>query len=387
MNRVWVFVLCLVFVMRDTWCLETTPRGRLALQSGATLESDVFPKASERLPSPRSLLDRVTFGWGEGLLRKGNEQILELEDLWLLPDEQRMAATSTTFDKLHADAMNAKSESEHDSVARTATHILSEFTEAPLVSSLLSMYKQPLVVSGLCKLVNTLVQFLPSLLVARILTTTDAMTTAVSPLLVNSLRKQGVALSLTLFAVLGLKTFFENQYFYIVTNTGTNIRGTLAAAIYKKAMRLTSGGRGKSSLGEIVNYMQLDASRMEAVATSVHILWDGLLQITGYTSLLLYFLGPSVFAGIAVLFAIIPLNAYFYKKLSAKRAEMLRYTDQRVKLTNEVLQGIRAIKSFNWERSYEAALQDVRAKELRSLREGANYRAILVSLMSAAPRL
>ena len=60
--------------------------------------------------------------------------------------------------------------------------------------------------------------------------------------------------------------------------------------------------------------MQIDTARLEYVASSIHTVWDGLLQIIGYTALLLYFLGPSVLAGIAAMLLIIPLNGYFLTK-------------------------------------------------------------------------
>jgi len=64
---------------------------------------------------------------------------------------------------------------------------------------------------------------------------------------------------------------------------------------------------------------------------------------------------------------------------------MLKHTDNRVKLTNEILQGIRAIKSYNWESAFKLQLSNVRNKELKVLQESANIRGILVSVLSAAP--
>jgi ATP-binding cassette subfamily C (CFTR/MRP) protein 3 len=64
---------------------------------------------------------------------------------------------------------------------------------------------------------------------------------------------------------------------------------------------------------------------------------------------------------------------------------MASYTDSRVKLTNEVLQGVRAIKSYNWERVFKDSLASTRRKELDILAKSANVRAILVSVLSAAP--
>ena len=64
---------------------------------------------------------------------------------------------------------------------------------------------------------------------------------------------------------------------------------------------------------------------------------------------------------------------------------MARHTDSRVKLTNEVLQGIRAIKSYNWETFFKESLASLRDKELSILTQSANVRALLVSILSAAP--
>jgi ATP-binding cassette subfamily C (CFTR/MRP) protein 1 len=74
------------------------------------------------------------------------------------------------------------------------------------------------------------------------------------------------------------------------------------------------------------------------VAATIHTVWDGLLQIVGYTALLLCFLGPSMFAGIAAMVVILPLNAHFLIALSKLKEENLKLTDRRVKLTNELLQ-------------------------------------------------
>lgn len=71
--------------------------------------------------------------------------------------------------------------------------------------------------------------------------------------------------------------------------------------------------------------------------------------------------------------------------MSALRAENLKYTDTRVKLTNEILLGVRAIKSYNWEAPFLKQLSEIRHREIEALKASANVRAILVSVLSAAP--
>ncbi|RYG70087.1 ATP-binding cassette domain-containing protein [archaeon] len=77
--------------------------------------------------------------------------------------------------------------------------------------------------------------------------------------------------------------------------------------------------------------------------------------------------------------------AYVFCRLSSLREENLVYTDNRVKLTNEVLQGIRAVKSYNWEGPFKERLQDIRKKEMQLLVAAGRARAVLVSALFAAP--
>ena len=72
-------------------------------------------------------------------------------------------------------------------------------------------------------------------------------------------------------------------------------------------------------------------------------------------------------------------------RLSGYKSTSFKYTDNRVKLTNEVLQGIRAIKSYNWERPFAHMLSDIRKQELTSLKKSANIRAILAAILAATP--
>lgn len=74
-----------------------------------------------------------------------------------------------------------------------------------------------------------------------------------------------------------------------------------------------------------------------------------------------------------------------FSRLSKIREENLKATDYRVKLTNEILQGIRAIKSYNWETPFRERLDRVRAEELQWIKSAANVRAVLIAALSAAP--
>ena len=57
--------------------------------------------------------------------------------------------------------------------------------------------------------------------------------------------------------------------------------------MYRKSLRLSAAARQQRTLGEMVNYMQIDANKLEMFVPQIHVLWDGLFQITGYMTLLL----------------------------------------------------------------------------------------------------
>eukprot|EP00889_Picochlorum_renovo_P000357 jgi/Picre1/27387/NNA_000354.t1 len=66
---------------------------------------------------------------------------------------------------------------------------------------------------------------------------------------------------------------------------------------------------------------------------------------------------------------------------------MLKHTDQRVKLMNQLLVGIRVLKMYAWESAQEAAVLEVRKRELGALGKAIPYRVGLQTLLFAAPSL
>jgi ATP-binding cassette, subfamily C (CFTR/MRP), member 1 len=72
-------------------------------------------------------------------------------------------------------------------------------------------------------------------------------------------------------------------------------------------------------------------------------IWSAPLQI----ALALYFLwgiiGPSVLAGLAVLIILIPVNAFIANIVQKLETKKMKYKDERVKLMNEVLNGVKVI--------------------------------------------
>ena len=270
---------------------------------------DSLTKAEIRPKMPRpKLLQRLSFSWVDQLLRLGNKQEIRVADLWLLPKERRTATTTKVYEELFQEE-NSKLLGLEQNI--TPSSLLKSFWASPVTRVLLRMYRRDFILSGFLKLINTSIQFVPSLLIARLLRYVDNSGKIAKPLSREFLSNRGFILACLLLVTLSAKTCIENQYFDLATTMGASIRGTLSSAVFRKSLRLSPSGRQNNTIGEIVNFSQLDTSRMEGVASSIHILWDGSLQVIGYTMLLLHFLGPAVFAGILAMLGTIPLNTFF----------------------------------------------------------------------------
>ena len=72
---------------------------------------------------------------------------------------------------------------------------------------------------------------------------------------------------------------------------------------------LSNLARRDSTTGKIVNLMSIDAQRFMDLTTYLNVVWSAPLQITLSIIFLYQTMGPSVFAGVAVMVLLIPVNA------------------------------------------------------------------------------
>ena len=91
-------------------------------------------------------------------------------------------------------------------------------------------------------------------------------------------------------------------------------RSAVLSMVYRKALRLSNKARREFTLGEITNFMSVDAQRILDGLPMVSQVWSSPLSLVLAMVLLYRELGPSSFAGVAVLAIITPLNMWGTKK-------------------------------------------------------------------------
>jgi ABC-type multidrug transport system fused ATPase/permease subunit len=194
------------------------------------------------------------------------------------------------------------------------------------------------------------------------------------------------AMGMFLAPVVG--TLAAGQANRISIGTQVMIRAELTAAIYRKALRLSTRAKQMTETGRIVNLMSADVNQLQSFFYPfASQLVTGPAMLVTSLVLLWFQIRWATFIGLGILLVSTPATTIFLKKIIAYRREMLKHTDTRVKLMNQLLVGIRVLKMYACEAAQEAVVLEVRRKELGELRKAIPHRVGLQTLLSAAPTL
>ena len=117
----------------------------------------------------------------------------------------------------------------------------------------------------------------------------------------------------------------------------------------------------------------------------LNMIWSAPMQIVLALSFLWLQLGPSVLAGVLVMVLLIPVNGAIAAKSRTYQMQQMKQKDQRVKMMNEILQGMKILKLFAWEESFQKVVSDIRDKEIRILTKNAYLQAGSGFVWAAAP--
>ena len=85
-----------------------------------------------------------------------------------------------------------------------------------------------------------------------------------------------------------------------------------------------------------------------------------LLQITGAIVLVMYLIGWQAVMGVIFLCVLVPYFAVLSYVSAELRLRTAVVSDQRISLMNQVVSGIRAIKTHAWEDEYQHKIKQIR---------------------------
>ncbi|XP_032409131.1 canalicular multispecific organic anion transporter 1-like isoform X2 [Xiphophorus hellerii] len=383
--------------------------------------ADITPEEKELVKknpgAGATFLSRITFNWFNGMVMKGYKKPLVQEDMWELNEADSTSYISQRFnhhmqfelgkarirfqkdlkDKLlknRSKSMEAPSQSNglgkgvsqdvlmmEEKGKKDDENKKKEVTNYPnswLVTTIYKTFKWLLIESAFFKLLQDLLAFVsPQLLKLMISFTQDK----------SSYTWEGYLYAVLLLMVALLQSLVMQQYLRRCFVLGMKVRTALMAAVYKKALVMSNDNRKESTVGETVNLMSADAQRFNDVTNFIHLLWSCPLQIMVSIVFLWMDLGPSTLAGVAVMLLMVPVNGLLANQAKKIQRENMKSKDKRLKIMNEILNGIKTLKLFAWEPSLQTQVEDIRGEELKVMRKFAYLTSFSTFISNCAPTL
>ncbi|OAA56992.1 ABC multidrug transporter [Niveomyces insectorum RCEF 264] len=384
------------------------------------------PKERQENPEARAkFFSKLVFWWQGPLMRTGYLRPLEMNDIWKVNPDRAVEPMSVRV------RSSFKRRSDRGD-------------KYPLLWALHETYFNEFWVGGFCQLCSSILQVLsPFTLRFLIQFATEAYEASngsgPAPKLGRGL---GLVFGVTLMQM--CQSLCTNHFFFRGMMIGGQARATLINLIYEKSMvisgRAKAGGRppteeadaavpGASGAienngdngdekaekdkpkrmnvdaaaaaapgtilvagdgvgwgnGRIVNLMSVDTYRVDQACGLFHIIWTAPISCLITLVLLLVNLTYAALAGFGLLVVGMPVLTRAIKSLFKRRKRINRVTDQRVSLTQEILQSVRFVKYFGWESSFIARLEEYRAKEISMIQVLLAIRNAIMAISLSLP--
>ncbi|KAG0196953.1 hypothetical protein BGX28_009529, partial [Mortierella sp. GBA30] len=196
---------------------------------------------------------------------------------------------------------------------------------------------------------------------------------------------RGYGLAIAVFVVAFLQILVYGRWNLGSITTGLYLRTALIDVVFRKATTLSAKAHLLYPDGTIINIMSTDISRIDRAMIPLLIAVASPLYVFVIVGLLVNLMGPAALLGAAILMLSNPIQAWGLSRLAPVRKSASECTDSRIRLSTEILQGIRVIKFFAWENSFLAKLAEIRALELALIRRILTTRGFITATSSAIP--
>ncbi|ETN15412.1 hypothetical protein PPTG_21936 [Phytophthora nicotianae INRA-310] len=228
----------------------------------------------------------------------------------------------------------------------------------------------------------------------------SATLTLVQPFLIKAILQNlegednifGISSGYGLAVILGCVAFCGataiNSAQFLTARAGCNARMVVINSVFQKILRLSATARRTMNSGEVVTLAGVDSERvMEAYTIGLWCIISPLI-LTADCVLIGTQMGVYVGLAVAATSVMIMYAAFMTSKhIGIYRRRISKISANRVKLTNEVLLGIRVIKFYAWEDSINETIRQIRDQEVALMRRYNYLRLTNAVLMFLAPTI
>lgn len=346
-----------------------------------------------------TFISRILFFWITKLIINGYRRPLVFDDLWeLLPDDTCAAVVPNVedhFKKQSKDSgwrmikkkggrkerssssngeavykekpgKNGQQQGKEAYVPLQQGGASKKVIPPSIWNTIISVFGSYYVLGGFFKLVYDIISFINPQILNLLITFVGSG---------DPFEWRGYVYVVALFGVSLVRTLFLQQYWHCCFKTGMRIRTAIIGVVYRKSLVLNSTAKRVSTVGEIVNLMSVDAQKLQDAPGYLHMLWSAPLTVAVAMYFLWQQLGAATLAGLALMIMLVPVNALIAQKTRTLQIAQMKQKDARIKLMNEVLNGIKVLKLYAWEDSFRDRVRNIRQEELDTLKKMAYLNA------------
>jgi len=347
------------------------------------------------------------FNFMSPMISLGYYRPLGPSDLWKVSKDQDVLKVAPEFDaewqKCVADAKATNARYEEENNALIAQGLPPKHTtkaEPSLMKATIAYGGANLLWLLFYQLLVRAESILSPLVLEKLLQWLFVGNPVLMPWFVPEEEKWGWIYVVILFIMSSVSNLCNNRFFYVGLHNYTEIRASINALVYTKSLRIASiseeanndkktppaaggppdaaakgppargglGGTTTQSTGQVVNMMAVDSDKVAMVFyIGLNIIYVP-VQIAVIIYLIYDILGVSIFVGMAIIILFLPIAAITANAMGNFMRKRMFLSDSRVKLTNEILQGIRIVKFYAWEKHFSHQLEETRMKEVDILR-------------------
>ena len=210
---------------------------------------------------------------------------------------------------------------------------------------------------------SALLQFVPVLLLNDLVSYFETGGTNNDELFLKNPWIEVVMLGVVPFLV----SLLQTQNSIIMTHCAIFVRTACSTLLYQKSLTISATGRARTSTGQVVNMMSNDTNQLQRFLQFSGNFMVAPLQILIALILIYMQVGNAMWVGVAYMVSLVPANIFIFSVVGKMRFEVLKFSDARVKMMNEILAGIRILKFYAWERPFGKQVEGLREKELKAL--------------------